>query len=56
MPELSMSMPLGYLVEAADEAKSGWAWKVLMIQPGLSKNRTQYSPELLKKSAPSLRG
>lgn len=56
MPELSMTLPLGCLMEAADEAKSGWAWKVLMIQPGLSKNRTQYSPELLKKSAPLFEG
>lgn len=42
------------LHEAADT--EGWQWDVVLIAPGLSKNATYYTPEVLRTAAPLFEG
>lgn len=44
----------GSLIEATSE--TGSSWRVLLIKAGLSENRRQYPPDLLKRSAPLFEG
>lgn len=44
----------GSLLEATSE--TGSSWRVLLIRAGMSENRRQYPPDLLKRSAPLFEG